>query len=189
MFWLASRSKLVSNIAGAVLLKSVGNSSTLKLQHSYLANSIVDSVLSHACSHSNELVSSHNFREYYGNDETVFEAPGYGIPSVTLTRYPFPEYHTHLDTPDLISEESLESTYNILLDSINILETCLKPISVLPGLLASPIPNTIYIYSASPGIDKKVIENENAGIVDELFTNGPSSKLDTFQIMEKYCFT
>ena len=34
MFWLASRSKLVSNIAGAVLLKSVGNSSTLKLQHS-----------------------------------------------------------------------------------------------------------------------------------------------------------
>ena len=32
-----------------------------------------------------------------------------------LTRYPFPEYHTHLDTPDLISEESLESTYNILL--------------------------------------------------------------------------
>ena len=120
MFWLADRNELISNIAGAILLKSVGNLSTLNLQHSYSANSIIDSILSrHVATRKSRFLLI--IRQYYGNDETVFEAPNYGIPSVTLTRYPFPEYHTHLDTPNLISEESLESTYNILLDSIEIL--------------------------------------------------------------------
>ena len=34
----------------------------------------------------NQNYSTHSFRSYYGNDETVFEAPGTRIPSITLTR-------------------------------------------------------------------------------------------------------
>ena len=50
------------------------------------------------------------FRSMYGNDETVFEAWPYRIPSISLTRWPFPEYHTDHDTPDRISKEHLHET-------------------------------------------------------------------------------
>ncbi len=189
MFWLADRKEHISNINGAILLKSVGNFSVLNMQHSYSAESIVDRIVSHACNHSKEAVSFHPFRQYYGNDETVFEAPGYGIPSVTLTRYPFPEYHTHLDTPDLISKESLESTYNVLLDSIDVLETFQKPESILPGLHCLSNPEyDLYLPAASPGIDKKGnSENEKRwNLLMNCLPMDLHRQLNTFQIAEKY---
>ena len=50
------------------------------------------------------------FRSIYGNDETVFEALPYRIPSISLTRWPFPEYHTNHDTPEHISTDHLFDT-------------------------------------------------------------------------------
>ena len=47
------------------------------------------------------------FREIYGNDETVFNSPGYDIPTISITRVPFKEYHTNFDTPKIISEKNI----------------------------------------------------------------------------------
>ena len=47
------------------------------------------------------------FREIYGNDEIVFDSPGYEIKTITFTRFPFKEYHTDGDTPEIISEKKI----------------------------------------------------------------------------------
>ena len=92
------------------MLKSVGNDNSLKLQCSYEGNNFLDLAGRNALRSINPHFVQGPFRRVYGNDETVFEAPGYEIPSISLTRFPFPQYHTSLDTPTIVSEAKLEET-------------------------------------------------------------------------------
>ena len=121
MFWLDKLSEIqIKNIKGCLLLKSIGNNSEIKIQNSFYGNSYLDKILSISSKNSNN-PSFYPYRTYYGNDETVFEAPGFEIPSITLTRFPFEEYHTHLDNLNNISLSSLEETFNILKETFYIL--------------------------------------------------------------------
>ena len=62
--------------------------------------------------------------ESYGdivvNGEYIFA--GYDIPVSSFSRYPYPEYHTSRDNPDIISEKSLEESVNLIMDAIDRLE-------------------------------------------------------------------
>ncbi len=51
-----------------------------------------------------------DIREGYGNDERVFGFPTVGVPWMSIQRHPFEEYHSSLDTPDIIKEEYLEDS-------------------------------------------------------------------------------
>ena len=111
MFWLNSLDDdKVSDIKSVILFKSVGNSSDLKLQRSFDEDSLVCKVADHVFSRRYEQYDAGPFRSIYGNDETVFEALPYRIPSISLTRWPFKEYHTDFDTPDRISTDHLHDT-------------------------------------------------------------------------------
>ncbi|MCB0631522.1 MAG: DUF4910 domain-containing protein [Saprospiraceae bacterium] len=60
-----------------------------------------------------------------GSDERQFNGTGVRMPMGALTRIPpaeFKEYHTSLDTPELISPESLVDTLENLATMINVLE-------------------------------------------------------------------
>ena len=156
MFWLEKNGDHFRNIKGCILLKSVGNDFPLKLQKSFEGNTSLDKIAELAIK---DITTSSNFsypfRTYYGNDETVFEAPGFEIPTITLTRYPFTERHTDLDNLELINNESLEETYKVLKKIINIIESNKKATSVAEGLfcLSNPIYN-LYRMSKEPGISK-----------------------------------
>ena len=154
MFWLKDKPELIAKIKSCILLKSVGNASPIKLQHSFKRDSYIDDIMELALRHNvDQDYTSHSFRSYYGNDETVFEAPGARIPSITLTRYPFQEYHTSYDIPSMISLDSLESTYRIVWDSIQILETDLTLFSPPSGLFCLSNPKyNLYKKAIEPGI-------------------------------------
>jgi len=51
------------------------------------------------------------------NDEIVLNGPGVNIPTVALTRYPYPEYHTTADRPEILSETQLRDA----VDSMEVL--------------------------------------------------------------------
>jgi aminopeptidase-like protein len=61
------------------------------------------------------------FRSIIINDEYLWEA--YGIPMPSLSRFPYPEYHSSMDTPSIISEESLEEAVALLLAAVEDLES------------------------------------------------------------------
>ena len=117
IFWLNKINKSkIKNLDYSILLKSVGNNNSIKLQHSVTKNTEIDNLALRALRNSKEKYMTGNFRTVYGNDEIVFDSPGYNIHTISLTRSPFPEYHTDLDTPKIISEKSLPITFSMLLN-------------------------------------------------------------------------
>jgi|SaaInlV_150m_DNA_4_1039716.scaffolds.fasta_scaffold00831_4 aminopeptidase-like protein len=130
LYWLNDLdSKDIDHIKGAIMLKSVGNNSSLRLQQSFSGDSVIDTAAHSVMSTNYNTYDWGEFRTIYGNDETVFESPPFNIPSISLTRWPFPEYHTDRDTPDKIFEDRLADTVNTVFDICMALEMniCLKP--------------------------------------------------------------
>ncbi|MBL4942746.1 MAG: DUF4910 domain-containing protein [Colwellia sp.] len=120
MFWLNEMdSKQQALLKGCILLKSVGNTAAMRLQRSYLGDRILDQAAQSAFEQQYGNFSQGEFRTIYGNDETVFEAPPYNIPTISLTRWPFNEYHSNLDTPDTLSEQHLQDSVDLVLNIIN----------------------------------------------------------------------
>ena len=62
------------------------------------------------------------FRKVVGNDEMVFNGPGVNVPMISISRFPYPEYHTSDDNPGIISEENLIESKNLILEILNVLE-------------------------------------------------------------------
>lgn len=154
--WLDHYDMRAQPITGAIMLKSVGNQHPLKLQHSFDGQTQLDkAALSVLTSHLGSFESG-PFRTIYGNDETVFDSPGFEIPSISLTRFPFAEYHTDADTPELLSERALQQTSQIVLDIIRALENNLILRFTARGLVALSHPRyQLYRAAPAPGLDRE----------------------------------
>jgi aminopeptidase-like protein len=61
------------------------------------------------------------FQSIIVNDEYIWE--NYGIPMTSLSRFPYPEYHSSFDSVDRISEVSLQEAVGVLMDAIDRLES------------------------------------------------------------------
>lgn len=58
----------------------------------------------------------------YGNDERVYAWPTFGVPGPGLQRFPFQQYHTSHDTPELLERELLAEALEICEETIETLE-------------------------------------------------------------------
>jgi aminopeptidase-like protein len=125
----------IQQLKYAIMLKSVGNENPLKLQLSYPGNTLMDLAARNALRSINRHFQEGPFRRVYGNDETLFEAPGYEVPTISLTRYPFPEYHSNSDTPAILSEKNLTETVEVLLEISGALEKNARLMRNFKGLL------------------------------------------------------
>jgi aminopeptidase-like protein len=141
---------------GGIMLKSVGNTRPMKLQHSFNGNSQLDRAASCTLKARNPDLVEGAFRTIYGNDETVFDSPGYEIPSISITRFPFKEYHTDRDTPEMLSEHSLIETRDAVLEIINGLEANERYEFTGRGLVSLSSPRyDLYRPAPAPGVDRE----------------------------------
>ncbi len=112
-----------------VFLEMLGNDNVFALQHSLQHDDFIDRaarrVLVDRFGEGNFMEG--RFREVVGNDEMVLNGPGLGVPTISISRWPYPEYHTDRDTPQIISEARLEEACDVILDLIDILETDFVP--------------------------------------------------------------
>lgn len=95
------------------------------------------------------------FRSTIGSDETVFNDPLIGIPSILLTTHSktWLDYHTDQDTPDKISFEKIEEMVDMVIKIIEIAEKDYVPIRNFKGPLMrsrygmqSPVPQVNLNY-------------------------------------------
>lgn len=116
--WLSENEDKAAQIKFAWFCEIVGHDNSFILQRSRQENSLIDkammSVLRSYRKHGVE--RSAKFREAVASDEMVTNGPGFDIPTPSLSRWPYPEYHTSDDTPDIISEDNLIETLNVLTD-------------------------------------------------------------------------
>ncbi|OGY21967.1 MAG: hypothetical protein A3A65_02890 [Candidatus Chisholmbacteria bacterium RIFCSPLOWO2_01_FULL_49_14] len=131
-----------------LFLEMLGNKNTLHLQKSLLGDTYIDRVAMLALrKFRNPRIS--DFRESAGNDEIVFEAPGIEIPMPSISRWPYPEYHTSDDNLKIIHESKLQESVKYLLEMVFILEHDWVLTRIFDGLVS--LANPKYDLYVDPG--------------------------------------
>jgi aminopeptidase-like protein len=116
--WMANNQAAVEVIDFAWFCEMVGHDESFILQNSRQEDSLIDraflAVLPRHRMHGDERTGT--FRKVVASDEIVTNGPGYDIPTPSLTRWPYDEYHTSDDNPDLIRPENLDEALQVSLD-------------------------------------------------------------------------
>jgi aminopeptidase-like protein len=105
--YLSHHEDLIERLSGAVFCEMTGNDMGLALQRSLQDDHVLDRIARAALASRCESVREGAFREVVGNDEMVINGPGVDVPCVSISRWPYPEYHTSDDSPDILAEERL----------------------------------------------------------------------------------
>lgn len=109
MFYLDDVRSESKHIKEGLFFGFSGIESDLVYQTSFKKESKIDRIVRlMMITHKMKTSSIYDHREIIGNDENVFDSPSYGIPTSTLMRWPFPQYHTHKDDLNITSKEKIE---------------------------------------------------------------------------------
>ena len=87
VFYLRDRPRLdVNQMVGGIFMEMPGTAGPLKAASTFLGGHAIDRAVANALRHHARAHALVPWREGAGNDETVWEAPGYEVPFVELTR-------------------------------------------------------------------------------------------------------
>ncbi len=108
-------------IIECLCLWMLGSRTELALQDSRESRSNIEHALAKSMGDRGIPHRRGEFESIIINDEYIWEA--YGIPTCSLSRFPYPEYHSSRDDISIMSEEHLEEAVTIVLGAIEDLET------------------------------------------------------------------
>jgi aminopeptidase-like protein len=114
-------------VDGAIFLEMLGTDGELKLQTSRDYSEIDDVAFNF------EYDRWGDFREIVGNDEIIINGAGINIPTISISRAPFPEYHTDKDTPVIIREDKLRESADLIEKIVRIFCTNYIPVANYEG--------------------------------------------------------
>lgn len=133
--YLSQHEDLIPQMAAGVFLEMLASAGPLVLQHSYEHDARIDHMASYVLSRHQPGLQEGAFRTIIGNDEMVFDGPGVRVPMISLSRWPYPEYHTSDDNPNLVVPEHLVHAREAMLDLIRHLEADYVPVRRFRGPL------------------------------------------------------
>ena len=107
-------------LLGALFLEMLGSDTPLALQRSVDADTMVDRAVEAALGQEGAEYRTGPFRSIIGNDEIVWEA--HDIPMPSLSRFPYPEYHTSDDNPEIIEPDRLQESIGVLEQTVDHLD-------------------------------------------------------------------
>lgn len=125
--YLSQHEPLIPTMAAGIFLEMLATSGPLALQHSYEHDARIDHAASYVLAKHQPDLQEGAFRTIIGNDEMVFDSPGVRIPMISLSRWPYPEYHTSDDNPNVVVPENLVHARDAVLDLIRYLEADYVP--------------------------------------------------------------
>jgi aminopeptidase-like protein len=137
-----------------------GTGAPIKATATFLGGQMLDQAVSNALRHHARAHHLVPWRKGAGNDETVWEAPGYEVPFVEITRCedqfaPFREYHSSLDGPDLMQPQQLDEMLNVLVKIVESLEDNVTIRRRFDGLICLSNPAyDLYMERPDPTVTK-----------------------------------
>jgi aminopeptidase-like protein len=125
--WLSQHEDLIPRMVGGLFLEMLGNDSPHALQASLQPGSQADQALSSALRGLDLASYQAPYRSVINNDERQFNAPGVRVPMLSLSRVeppgsptrPYPQYHSSLDTPAIVTQERLEASRQVVLGMLD----------------------------------------------------------------------
>lgn len=133
--YLAQHEELIPQLVGGIFLEMLGTAGPLVLQHSFAHNTRLDKMASYVLAQHQPGLQEGAFRTIIGNDELVFDGPGVRIPMISLSRWPYPEYHTSDDNPAILVPENLVQAREAVLDLLGHLDADYVPVRQFRGPL------------------------------------------------------
>jgi aminopeptidase-like protein len=118
--YLANHEDLIPAIKGGIFIEMTGNDNTLALQHTRQHNALLDRVSQYVYKKQGAEFREGTFADVIANDERVLNGPGLNIPCISVTRYPYPEYHTTDDNLDIIHESKMQAAADVIEEIIRI---------------------------------------------------------------------
>lgn len=189
VFYLRDRtSEEIARCVGGAFCEMPGSAGPIKLASTFLGNQLIDRVFAAAAFERGMAHECVPWRRGAGNDETVWEAPGYEVPFAEVSRSaslfdPFPEYHTDGDTAERLDAAQLEEMYQLFQRAIEVLESDVVPTRTFDGLMCLSNPkHDLYFERPDPAIDKQLgIDSEQWGAFNDYvqrYLDGSMTALD-----------
>jgi aminopeptidase-like protein len=144
-------------IAGAVFLEMLGSRTQLALQQSHAPTPDIEWAI-HQVLEERGIDHRHGgFGEEIVNDEYVWEARG--VPMCSLSRYPYPEYHTDADNLEIIDAERLEEAVQVLQAAVTALEEPALLRKKFEGVVCLSHPSfNLYVDPGQPALTDRAPE-------------------------------
>lgn len=128
--YLSQHEQLIPQMLGGLFLEMLGNDAPHALQNSFQPESQADKCLVSALRGLESGAYVGPYRSIIDNDERQFNAPGVRVPMLSLSRvvdphlpesrfYPYREYHSSFDTLEVVSQERLEASRDLVLGLLN----------------------------------------------------------------------
>jgi aminopeptidase-like protein len=118
--YLAHNEDLIPRLKGGIFIEMTGNENSLILQRSRQDDHLIDRIARFVLENSGEEFREGEFAQVVANDERVINGPGVNAPCISLSRWPYDEYHTSDDNPDIIHEEMLQQALDVIEETVRI---------------------------------------------------------------------
>ena len=125
----------ISKVDFVIAIDICGNDNTLLIQKAFNKFDRINYIAHEAIEELGVSYRKGDFRLLIGSDEYIFNDPKIGIPGILLSRFPYSEYHTSKDTPEIIKEEMIKETQQFILKMIEIYEKDYIPVRNFKGPL------------------------------------------------------
>lgn len=149
VYYLGKDHRSRQNVIESCFLEMLGTSTEFAIQKSRREETRIENCLETVLNTKGIKYKIGPFKAVISNDEPVWES--YGIPMASISRFPYPEYHSDKDDPSIISPERLEESVAVILAAISELEKCTLMRKKFSGVLALSNPNyNLYVDPGQP---------------------------------------
>ncbi|UOG65273.1 DUF4910 domain-containing protein [Leptospira noguchii] len=131
--YLSNHPEIINTSIGGFFSEMLGTNGPLVGQRTRRGDTYWDKILEDVLTNSNLPNKIVSFLKSACNDEKVLDSPGVDIPTFSLTRFPYPEYHTSDDNIELIDVERIREARDLLQEIIDLAEEDYIPVLNQPG--------------------------------------------------------
>ena len=193
VFYLADKSEQqLRNYVGGLFAEMLGNKGPIKLASSFRGESLIERALANSLQHYSNGYELIPWRTSAGNDETVWEAPGYEVPmpqaNRSVDRFMFREYHSSLDNPDMINFDLIEEFYHVLQKTYYILENNCIMTRKFKGIVCLSAPEyQLYHERIDPAVEKRLpLDSEKWGYLNDCILRYFDSRKSVLDVAEQH---
>lgn len=183
----------INDIVACIFEEMPGTQGALVATSTFLGDSQLDLAVANSLKHHTKAFEIAAWRQGAGNDETVWEAPGYEIPCIELTRResqfaPYREYHSSLDRPELMDDAQLDEVFVVLQETIKSLEGNVTLTRSFDGLPCLSNPQyDLYLERFDPTVNKLLPEDsERWGHLLDSLLRYFDGKISLLEIAERH---
>lgn len=109
--YLSHNEYLIRNMRGSIFMEMTGNKNKIAWHHTRQRDHVLDRITNYVVK--NIQHEERSFADYPPNDERVMNGPGVNVPSISINRWPYEEYHTTDDNLDIIDDDMLSGAAEV----------------------------------------------------------------------------